>query len=589
MKTVSFPFSAVVGQAPMKRALKVVAVDPEIDGVLVKGPRGTGKSTLSRGLAEILPEQTFRNGCPLRCPPEAPVTECPFCKTESQQATETDRPRFVELPLGATPDQVIGSLSIEEAVNKGRKRLNPGLLARANRGILYVDEVNLLPDRLVDLLLDVAASGVNRVERDGLSLEHPSDFLLIGTMNPDEGRLRPQLRDRFGLCVRARNQTDPDKRETLAQRASAFKTDSENFRQQWCQQQNTLRRSILDARERLPNVTFNEGQTEWIAHRVLDSGAEGHRADVAVRRTARSLAALREREEVRQRDLEDAYELAIEHRRSPDPGGGERPPETSKGDPFGGNESTDGHEGNSEETVIESREARLLRLEPQPVENFDESNATRLRQNIEWESGRHLNLIGTLRSTCRRSLNGGGDNTIRVRDLELETAQDQHSSLLLWVVDTSASMARNETIGFVKSVVKNRLRTDRRLWTGLVNFRGRKGSTVVAPTRRHEEVLSVLENLPVGGRTPFVEGLETARSVLEAFHSRHHGTKARTIVVSDGRVELTGTIIQSVKTLKRRSNLQLVNAELSSSGWGMIDRLGLRVGVQPVSLRKSVA
>lgn len=584
-----YPFSAIVGQGPMKLALQAVAVDPEIGGLLVKGPRGTGKSTLSRSLAELLPEQTFRAECPLRCDPESRIEVCPFCESDTAE-TATARPRFVEMPLGATPDQVIGSLSIEEAVNRGRKQLNPGLLARANRGLLYVDEVNLLPDRLVDLLLDVAASGVNRVERQGLSVEHPSKFILIGTMNPEEGRLRPQLRDRFGLSVRAENQSDPERRQELARRASAFKTDPGSFREEWTQEQQDLRDRIDDARKRLAAVEFNEGQAEWIAHRVLDSGAEGHRGDIVIRRTARALAALRERTEVHQNDLEDAFELAIEHRRSPDPDGGKPPPEPDgQNDPFGGEDSTNGHDDRDGESVIEPRETDRLALPSSNEENESTSSASTLPRAVRWQDEQQLNLMKTLRTASERALRTDGDLDVRPEDLAFESPRIQEPSLMLWVLDTSASMARRRTIGFVKSVVTNALQSDRRRWTGLVDFQGSSGSTVVPPTRRHKRLLSVLRDLPVAGETPFAEGIRTAHAVIESFRSRHHGATARVVLVSDGRVTLTGTIVNSVKDLRRDAELTLVDAELESTTWGMMNQLARAVGVQPIPLKQSVA
>lgn len=590
MNKPSYPFSAVVGQESMKLALKAVAVDPEIGGVLVKGPRGTGKSTLSRSLAEILPDQRYRTGCPLRCSPDTSGSECPFCGDEFDRDVETGRPRFEELPLGATPDQVIGSLNINEALNEGRKRLDPGLLARAHRGILYVDEVNLLPDRLVDLLLDVAASGVNRVEREGLSVEHPAEFILIGTMNPDEGRLRPQLRDRFGLSVRADNQTDPERRQELARRASAFKTDPDSFREKWLEEQRDLRELIVEARNRLSEVTFNEGQEEWIAHRVLDSGAEGHRADIVVRRTARALAALRDRLSVHQEDLEEAFEMAIEHRRSPDPGGGGRPPRTNSDEsPFEGETETNGEEADSGETVIESRRTEIVSLPSRTNSPETRSSNTVIGPASDWKPGNKLNVIKTLRNFLNRDLADDRRTSIQSEDVVLETARNPDPLLRLWVLDTSASMARKKTIGLVKSVVKNQLTRRSERWTSLVDFRGGDGSTVVPPTRKKERLLAKLDGLPVAGETPMVEGLNTARNVLESFRTRHHGARVRVVLVSDGRVSLTGGLLRSLELLKNQAELTLVDAELESTDWGIIGELSKRLGVPSVSLRDRVA
>jgi Mg-chelatase subunit ChlI len=278
------PFAAYVGQPRLRAALLLLAVEPRLQGLLIRGERGSGKTTAARGLADLLPRLDHR---------PAP---------------------FATLPLGATEDQVAGSFELEAALQTGRRRLSPGLLARAHGGVLYVDEVNLLPDHLVDLLLDVAASGVNVVAREGLQTAHPARFLLVGTMNPEEGELRPQLTDRFGLCVALEPLTDRDQRVTVMERALAFEQDPRGFATRYAAAQDTLRRRILAARRRLPDIAVSRAQLAQAAGLSLSLQAAGHRADLLVVKAARALAALDERGAVSGGDLADAAELVFYHR-----------------------------------------------------------------------------------------------------------------------------------------------------------------------------------------------------------------------------------------------------------------------------------
>ena len=307
-KSVSTSFGAVVGQKRLKEALLCVTADPSLDGLLVSGEKGTAKSTLVRGVAELLPAQRAVSDCPYGCPPDDRTRQCHECRERATYPVETRAVPFVSLPLGATRERVVGTLSVSDAL-AGEASFDPGLLARANRGFLYVDEVNLLDDHLVDVLLDAAASGVNRIERDGVSRSHPAEFTLVGTMNPEEGDLRPQLRDRFALSVDVEGERDIDDRVAIIDHALGV-SDSND----WADETDESRDRLRSARERLDSVELTDGHKREIAELCLHAGVDGHRADIATACAARALAALDGRSTVIDGDIRTAASFALAHR-----------------------------------------------------------------------------------------------------------------------------------------------------------------------------------------------------------------------------------------------------------------------------------
>ncbi len=312
-----FPFTAIVGQERMKRALILNAIYPQIGGVLIRGERGTAKSTAARALAALLPEIQVVADCPFGCDPDQPATWCTECQ-ERNGAGELPRARrrtrFVDLPVSATEDRVVGTLDIERAIQKGERRFEPGVLAAANRGVLYVDEVNLLDDHVVDLLLDAAAMGVNVVEREGISFSHPARFILVGTMNPEEGDLRPQLLDRFALCVDIQGIREPAARMAIMERNLAYEADPEGFCQARQPDEQALSDEIAHARQILPDVEYSQSDLATIATMMSELGVDGHRADLVVLKTARAHAAFEGRTRLSDRDILLAAELALPHR-----------------------------------------------------------------------------------------------------------------------------------------------------------------------------------------------------------------------------------------------------------------------------------
>ena len=315
----TFPFSAIVSQDEMKLAILVCAVDPSVGGVLVFGDRGTGKSTAVRALAALLPKMRAVVGCRYGCDPAASNTQCPDCDALRAQG-KTALPSHlvsvpvVDLPLGATEDRVVGALDLERALSQGTKAFEPGLLARANRGFLYIDEVNLLEDHLVDLLIDVAASGENVVEREGLSVRHPARFVLIGSGNPEEGELRPQLLDRFGLSVEVKTPQTLAERVEVVKRRDAFERDPEGFSALLKKEDERTRRSIVAGRKRLESVAIPDSAREAAAKLCMALGTDGLRGDLTLIRAARAYAALHGDAQVGDKHLRKVAASALRHR-----------------------------------------------------------------------------------------------------------------------------------------------------------------------------------------------------------------------------------------------------------------------------------
>jgi magnesium chelatase subunit I len=316
----TFPFAAIVGQDEMTLAIQVVAVDPSIGGVLVLGDRGTGKSTAVRALADLLPPIQVVKGCPYRCDPAQPAGACPVCQAAQAEnpsrkvVAERQAVNVVDLPLGATEDRVVGALDLEKALSQGVKEFAPGLLAQAHRGFLYIDEVNLLDDHLVDLLIDVAASGENVVEREGLSVRHPARFVLVGSGNPEEGELRPQLLDRFGLSVQVRTPQDLALRVSIIKRRDAFEKDPAGFKAQWHKPNQKLQKRILKARELLPQVQVSDEMLMLCARLCQQLGTDGLRAELTLLRATRAYAALLGHSAVHAQHLQSMAPLALRHR-----------------------------------------------------------------------------------------------------------------------------------------------------------------------------------------------------------------------------------------------------------------------------------
>ncbi|MFE6991436.1 putative cobaltochelatase, partial [Streptomyces pharetrae] len=562
--TTPFPFTAVVGQDDLRLALLLNAVSPAVGGVLVRGEKGTAKSTAVRALSALLPAVAVVPGCRFSCDPAAPDPGCPDGPHEA--GTGTTRPaRMVELPVGASEDRLVGALDIERALAEGVKAFEPGLLADAHRGILYVDEVNLLHDHLVDLLLDAAAMGASYVEREGVSVRHAARFLLVGTMNPEEGELRPQLLDRFGLTVEVAASREPDQRVEVVRRRLAHDDDPAAFAARWAGEEAAVRERIVAARRLLPQVRLGDGALRQIAATCAAFEVDGMRADIVMARTATALAAWAGRTDVLAEDVRQAALLALPHRRrrnpfdapgldedkldqtleefsgeddsdpDPDPdgpggGGGGGQPAPDDAGPRGGDtaarpEAGEGGEpqpsGAGEQSAV--RAAEPFRAKVLSVPGIGEGAAGR-RSRARTEHGRttgarrpqgtltKLHLAATVQAAAphqRARGRSGPGLVVRRDDLRQATREGREGNLVLFVVDASGSMAARQRMSAVKGAVLSLLLDayQRRDKVGLVTFRGAAAEVALPPTSSVDAAAARLESLPTGGRTPLAAGL----------------------------------------------------------------------------------
>ncbi|SKC04175.1 magnesium chelatase subunit D family protein [Dyadobacter psychrophilus] len=527
-----YPFSAIVGQQKLKKALLLCAVNPAIGGVLIKGEKGTAKSTAARGLAAMMP----------------------FTKSETS-SKETMVP-FVDLPLGASEERVIGSMDIAAMISERKQKLLPGLLATAHGGILYVDEVNLLPDHLVDILLDVAASGVNTIQREGLSVSHPSRFVLIGTMNPEEGNLRPQFLDRFGLMVEVEAQQDVLERTEVVKRRIAFENDPGAFIENWNSDQLAMQNQVTQARDLLSKVVMPEGLLTLISQLCIQWSVASLRADIVMYKTAIAIAALANRKTVIADDIREAAELVLMHRK------GKKPFEQKQNNPkTGQNAASEAFQSGNNDNQNESGEGTCAPdaneqvilpgvLTQIPEINVDktifspELNAGRRTKTMDMPKGFQIEAekltAGSLAvsETVRHAVMRNPDHfEISKEDLHQKIKAGKTGHLILFVVDASGSMAAGKRMEAVKGSVLALLQDayQKRDRVGVIAFRGVEAKVLLEPTRSIEFAEDAMENLPAGGRTPLAHALQISLQIIQ---NQPTDIKPLLIILSDGKANV---------------------------------------------------
>ena len=582
--TTRFPFSAVVGHDDLRLALLLNAVHPAIGGVLVRGEKGTAKSTIVRGLAALLPDIRVAEGCRFGCDPADQDGACP----DLPHGADGRRlpARLVELPVGATEDRLLGALDLERALTEGVRAFQPGLLAAAHRGVLYVDEVNLLHDHLVDVLLDAAAMGRAHIEREGVSVSHAANFLLVGTMNPEEGELRPQLLDRFGLTVAISAARDVPTRTEVIRRRLSYEADPAGFAAHWREADAELADRIEAARAALPGVALPDAELRRIASVCAAFDVDGMRADLVLARTALAHAAWRGADAVAESDVEVAATLALPHRKRRDPfdepgldqeqlrdalrdaaedAEGQDVPggEGSDGDgpddsgPGGGAPAPDGESTEdtpqgpasgsgqrSPATPSPAFRARLLQVpgvgEGSPGRRSRARADTGRVVQASTTEGRGLHLTGTLAAAAPQQAARGRQGpglVLRRGDLRLAVREGKESNLVLFVVDASGSMAARQRMSAVSGAVLSLLRDayQRRDKVAVVTFRGDRAEVTLPPTSSTHVAATRLTGLRTGGRTPIADGLLRARRVLAVERTRDPRRRPLLVLLTDGR------------------------------------------------------
>jgi magnesium chelatase subunit D len=614
MKRTVLPFSAIVGQDGAKLALRMNAIDPLIGGVLIRGHRGTGKTTLARALGSILPMQRVVAGCPFRCDPDDPGAMCDQCRSRAGRGpgppVATERMRVVELPVSASLDRVVGGIDVTAALRSGVTRFSPGILAAANRNILYVDEVNLAGDAVVDALLDAAASGVNTVEREGISVAHPARFALVGTMNEQEGQLRPQLLDRFGLCADLAGSGDLDERAEIAERDAAFRAGDPVFGAEYEAADLELARSITMARAQLGGVTASADLVRLICQTCVNAHVVGHRADIVMYHAVMALAAAQGRRRPTPADVQAVAVLALAHRgRRPverpgptaatpgsadqrDTGTGRADAQVRPAGPTGPGSpdepSPDGRAGNAGRGSADGAAAPGSRADARPAQGggtaLDGADGGDGAQHVTrpGRSGPGVPLVELPRSPRPRAASGrrmlseaadgrgryvaarlqepvtdvaidatlraaaphqlgrgwrpGEPLRLRRGDLRQKIREHKVGSLVVFIVDASASMAARQRMEMTKAVILALLRDAyvRRDRVAAVAFGGRSARVTLPPTSSVLAAERQLAELPVGGSTPLPHGLLTGYQLIRREQRLDVSLRPLIVLVTDG-------------------------------------------------------
>jgi magnesium chelatase subunit D len=580
----AFPFTAVVSQEQVKIALLLNAVSHEVGGVLIRGQRGTAKSTLARALVDLLPEMEVVADCAFSCDPNDIECLCGNCTEilalEGALPVARTRMKMVTLPLNATEEMVVGTLDIEKALRRGEKGFDPGILARANRSILYVDEVNLLEDHIVDVLLDSAAMGINVVEREGISFRHGAHFILIGTMNPEEGELRPQLEDRFGLCAEVDTEVPLEERTEILRRNLQFRKSPLEFESQWHADQEALRGRIVAARQLYSMVDVPDSILEMVAAVVDRVGADGHRADLAIMNSARAFAALGGETVVGTEHLEKVAGLALNHRLRKGPlavsniaqpnipslfkeVAGEPRPATGHGYAGTAEAVERPVAGTDERSAPVSKRTERSEKDRRPGEQLEQprlperdltSAVTGKRAQPASQEGRgryyrsvspqgsklpvsasEIAIDATIRASAIRGADPQGKPEVLPEDIKVKLRKRKTGACVVFVVDASASMGARRRLEASREAVLSLLveAYQKRDRVGLVVFKDDSAQLVLSPTSSPALASRLLSNLEPGGTTPLSHGLSLGLQVLDREVSRSPAPSPVMVLISD--------------------------------------------------------